>query len=246
MTEQAESQVQPQAETRPADQRRFDVTVDGVRLACYVSGRKDAPALVLLHGLTRRASTWDEVGRRFAAHFRVYAVDMRGHGESDRPGDYSFERMAEDVSGLLDQLGLERINLLGHSMGGTVAYLIAEQQPGRIAKLVLEDTPPPSPIGRAVPQRPPQEPAEFDWAVVPGIFRQLNEPDPAWWDRLAEITAPTLIVSGGATSHVPQDQVAEAAARIPDAIVREIPAGHQIHEGRPEEFAEVVLGFLRA
>jgi pimeloyl-ACP methyl ester carboxylesterase len=96
-----------------------------------------------------------------------------------------------------------------------------------------------------VPQRP-EGPTDFDWAVVPGIFRQLNDPDPAWWERLAEITAPTLIVSAGATGHVPQDKVAEAAARIPDATVREIPAGHQIHTGRPDEFTEVVLGFLRA
>jgi 3-oxoadipate enol-lactonase len=81
---------------------------------------------------------------------------------------------------------------------------------------------------------------------VPAIFGQLNDPDPAWWDRLGEITAPTLIVSGGATSHVPQDKVAEAAARIPDAAIHEIPVGHRIHASRPEEFAEVVLGFLRA
>lgn len=235
-----------QADARQVDQRRADVTVNGVRLACYVSGPGDAPALVLLHGLTGQASTWNVVGARFAEHFRVYAVDMRGHGESDRPGDYSFETMAADVSRLLDQLGLDQVNLLGHSMGGTVAYLIAEQQPGRIRKLVLEDTPPPSPIGRATPQRPSEEPADFDWAVIPAIFRQLNDPDPAWWDRLGEITAPTLIVSGGATSHVPWDKVAEAAARIPDATIHEIPVGHQIHASRPEEFAEVVLGFLRA
>jgi pimeloyl-ACP methyl ester carboxylesterase len=224
---------------------RIDVTVNGVRLACYVRGAADAPALVLLHGLTGQASTWDETGAKFAEFFRVYAVDIRGHGESDRPGDYSFEKMRDDVIGLLDQLGLDQISLLGHSMGGTVAYLIAEQQPGRIRRLVLEDTPPPSPIERPVPQRP-DEPVPFDWPVVPGIFRQLNEPDPAWWDRLAEITAPTLIVSGGATSHVPQDEVAEAAARIPDATIHEIPVGHRIHASRPEEFAEVVLGFLLA
>jgi pimeloyl-ACP methyl ester carboxylesterase len=235
-----------QADAQQVDQQRVDVTVNGVRLACYVSGPDDAPPLVLLHGLTGQANTWNVVGARFAEHFRVYAVDMRGHGESDRPGDYSFEGMAQDVSGLLDQLGLDQVDLLGHSMGGTVAYLIAEQQPSRIRKLVLEDTPPPSPIGRAVPERPAEQPTDFDWAVVPGIFRQLNDPDPVWWDRLGEITAPTLIVSGGATSHVPQDKVAEAAARIPDATIHEIPVGHRIHASRPEEFAEVVLGFLRA
>lgn len=88
---------------------------------CHVSGAADAPALVLLHGLGDDASTWDVVGAEFARHFRVLAIDQRGHGLSDRPGAYSFELMRDDVLGVLDQLGLDRVNLLGHSMGGTVA-----------------------------------------------------------------------------------------------------------------------------
>src|ERR1700733_5745207 len=108
-------------------------------------------------------------------------------------------------------------------MGGTVAYLIAEQQhgltqelvldvalppspiggatpqrPGRLRKHVLNGSTPPPPIGRATPQRPYEEPADFDWAVVPAIFRQLNDPDPAWWDRLCEVTEPSPVVPGGA------------------------------------------------
>ena len=224
---------------------RLDVSVDGVRLACYIRGPADAPPLVLLHGLGSQASTWDTVAAEFAKQFRVLAIDQRGHGDSDRPGEYSFELMRDDVLGVLDQLGLDRINLLGHSMGGTVAYLIAEKEPGRIGRLILEDTPPPFPAGRMASERP-DEPVPFDWAVVPAIIGQLNDPDPAWWERLAEITAKTLIVAGGPDSHVPQDKIAEAAARVPDGTLQVIPVGHQVHGTRPAEFAATTLDFLLA
>jgi 3-oxoadipate enol-lactonase len=222
---------------------RLEITVEGVRLACHVRGAPDAPALVLLHGLGGQGSTWDGVAGEFAKYFRVFAVDLRGHGDSDRPGDYSFELMRDDVLGVLDQLGLDRVNLVGHSMGGTVAYLIAEKTPGRIARLVLEDTPPPFPMGRAARERP-AEPPPFDWAVVPAIIGQLNDPDPAWWDRLTEITAPTLVIAGGPDSHVPQDKLAEAAAMLPHGTLQVIPAGHEVHATRPAEFTAAVLGFL--
>jgi 3-oxoadipate enol-lactonase len=222
---------------------RLDVSVGGVRLACYLSGAADAPPLVLLHGLRSRANTWDTVAEEFAKHFRVVAIDQRGHGDSGRPGEYSFELMRDDVLGVLDLLGMDRINLIGHSMGGTVAYLIAEKEPTRIGRLILEDTPPPFPAGRIIAE-PPAEPVPYDWAVVPAIIGQLNDPDPAWWERLAEITAKTLIIAGGPDSHVPQDKIAETAARVPDARLQVIPVGHQVHDSRPAEFTAAALDFL--
>src|SRR6202042_2301733 len=197
----------------------------------------------LLHGRGSQASTGDTVAAEFANHFRVLAIDRRGHGDSDRPGEYSFELMRDDVLGVLDQLGLDRINLLGHSMGGTVAYLIAEKEPGRIGRLILEDTPPPFPAGRNTSERP-DEPVPFDWAVVPAIIGQLNDPDPAWWERLAEITAKTLIVAGGPDSHVPQDKIAEAAARVPDGTLQVIPVGHPGHATRPARRAPAAPALL--
>ena len=223
---------------------RLEITVDGVRLVCQAWGAADLPTLVLLHGLGGQASTWDTVAPELAGSFRVLAIDLRGHGDSDRPGDYSFELMRDDVLGVLGQLGLDRVNLLGHSMGGTVAYLIAQQEPGRIGRLILEDTPPPFPMGRIAGERP-DEPLPFDWAVVPAIYSQLNDPDPAWWDRLTQITAPALVIAGGPASHVPQDKLAEAAARLPHGTLQVIPAGHEVHANRPAEFTAAVLGFLR-
>jgi 3-oxoadipate enol-lactonase len=220
---------------------RLQVMVGGVRLVCHVSGAPDAPPLVLLHGLGDDASVWEMVGEDLAQYFRVLAIDLRGRGLSDRPGAYSFELMRDDVLGVLDRLGLDRINLLGHSMGGTVAYLIAEKEPDRIVRLVLEDTPPPWPWERAVPERP-QEPLPFDWAVVPAIYGQLNHPDPAWRDQITGIRAPTLIIGGGPDSHIPQDKLEEAAARLPDGTLQVIPAGHHAHAERPAEFTAAVLG----
>jgi 3-oxoadipate enol-lactonase len=223
---------------------RRDVVVGGVRLACRFGGPSDAPPLVLLHALGEESSTWEFVAGELGQFFRVVTVDFRGHGDSDRPGDYSFELMRDDVLGVLDHLGLTRTSVVGHSMGGTVAYLIAEAQPGRVDRLILEDTPPPFPRSRATPSRP-DGPLPFDWAVVPALVNQLNDPDPAWWDRLIDITATSLIIAGGPSSHVPQDKLAEVADRIPTCELRTIPAGHHVHETKPAEFAAAALAFLR-
>lgn len=223
-----------------------DVTVSGVRLACQVSGPGDAPAMVLLHALGEQSSSWDAVIVEFAQSFRVVALDLRGHGGSDRPGSYSFELMRDDVLGVFDQLGLDKITLVGHSMGGAVAYLVAQAQPARIDRLILEDTPPPFPREpRPLPTRP-EGPLPFDWAVVPAIVSQVDEPDPDWWRRLTDITAPTLLIAGGPGSHIPQDKLEEAAARLPDGTMVTIPVGHHVHEVAPAEFTSAVREFLGA
>lgn len=201
--------------------------------------------MVLLHALGERGASWAAVTASFAERYCVFALDLRGHGDSDWPGTYSFELMRDDVVDALDQLRLSRVTLVGHSMGGAVAYLVAMQQPDRIERLIVEDATPPSPRDRAIPERP-AGPLDFDWAVVPAIIGQVNKGDPAAWDRLGTITAPTLLIGGGRESHIPQDKLAAAAARIPCCEVVTIAAGHHVHASRPAEFASVVLRWLRA
>ena len=140
--------------------------------------------MVLLHALGEQAASWDDVAARFATRFRVVALDLRGHGASTWPGTYSFPLMRDDVLGVLDALQLHDLVLIGHSMGGTVAYLVAQAQPGRIARLVVEDVPPPFPRERPVPARPPGE-LPFDWAVVPAIVEEVNDPFAAVVEALA-------------------------------------------------------------
>lgn len=219
--------------------------VNGVRIAASVIGAPDARPLILLHALGEDKSSWNPIAPAFAATHRVYAIDLRGFGDSDRPGKYSFEAMRDDVLGLLDVIGADRADVVGHSMGGSVACLIAEAQPGRVARLVLEDSLPPRRGMRrttALPE-PPAEPP-FDWDAVVAIRAQLDDPDPGWWDRLSVVTAPTLLLAGGASSHVRQDLFAEAAAMLPDGQVAEIPVGHNIHLNAPDQFLGVVRPFL--
>lgn len=219
------------------------VTVDGVHVAYAVAGRPDAPPMVLLHALGERGSDWAPVLPRLADRFRVYALDLRGHGDSDWPGIYSFVRMRDDVLSVMDQLGLTGVTLVGHSMGGVVAYLMASHEPGRFARLVVEDVCPPYPRDRPVPARPPDAPG-FDWEVVPAIVGEVNAGNPDLWHGLRDVTAPTLLVGGGPDSHIPQERLAEVAALIPTCELVTVPAGHLVHQARPERFAEVVLDWL--
>ncbi|AYG84445.1 Tropinesterase [Streptomyces hundungensis] len=220
------------------------VTVDGVRLAYRVRGDEWAPPVVLVHGRGGDSRDWEVIAERLAATRRVYALDLRGHGLSDWPGGYSFEAFRDDLRGFLTQLGLNGADLVAHSMGGAAAALLAEDEPGFIGRLVLEETPP------LFPLKPPRGPMErpagelgFDWAVVPAIDAQLNDPDPSWRGRFAAIAVPTLVVAGGPTSHVDQKKVAWMASRIPDARLVTIDAGHLVHTERPAAFLDALDAF---
>ncbi len=220
------------------------VELPGLSLACRESGPADGPPLVLLHALGERATDWDVVLPALAPQHRVHALDLRGHGDSGRPGRYSLEAMRDDVLALLDAHGLDRVDLVGHSMGGVVAYLVAQERPERVARLVLEDVPAPRPRPASPVADAPEEPVDFDWAVVGAVKGQIDRPDPRWLERMTAITAPTLLVAGGPTSHVPQEGLAEMAGLVPDCRLVTVDAGHLVHQDRPAEFVAAVAPFL--
>ena len=127
---------------------RRSAKANDVTLNYYEAG-PDAPTgvggdlpLVMLHGGGPGASAWSNFGSalpRFASTFRTLLVDMPGFGGSDKPpveGNY-FRFAASYVVQLLDELGLERVHLLGNSLGGGVASRIAIDHPDRVGRLVL-------------------------------------------------------------------------------------------------------------
>ena len=220
-----------------------DVQAGTVRLAYRAWGRPGAPPVVLLHSLGDESSDWDEVAAALADSCRLYAVDLRGHGKSDWPGEYAAELLADDVVAFLDALGLAEVTLIGHSLGGVVSYLLASRYQHRVTRLVLEDPAPPWPRPPRAPARP-EAPLSFDWAVTT-MTAQANDPPVSWRDGLAGITAPTLIVAGGPDSHINQDRLRDMAGLIPRCELITIPAGHLVHAARHAEFTEAVAAFLR-
>jgi len=119
------------------------VTVGDVRLAIAEAGAGQRP-LLLVHGFTGAKEDFTPWLDGLAeAGWHAVAPDLRGHGSSSQPADesaYSFELMARDMLGLADTLGWERYVLLGHSMGGMVAQVMACAAPERLDALVLMDT----------------------------------------------------------------------------------------------------------
>ncbi|WHM40183.1 alpha/beta hydrolase [Streptomyces sp. BPTC-684] len=220
-------------------------TASGLRLAYRTWGDASAPPVVLAHGRGGSGAHWTEVAERLAATRRVYAVDLRGHGLSDWPGQYSFEGFRDDLRGFFEALGLAGADLIGHSMGGAAALLLAQDAPELIGRLVLEEAPTFVPLDppRGFVARPDEELA-FDWPVVADTNAQLNAPDPAWRERLAELAVPTLLVAGGESSGIEiQARIAEMAARIPGARLVTIDAGHSVHAVRPDEFVAELRKF---
>ena len=99
-----------------------------------------SPAILALHGLASNARWWDLVGARLSPRWRVLAPDLRGHGLSDKPkSGYSFENVVEDLHGLCDAEGLDRVIVAGHSWGASVALWFAADLPEMVAGCVCVD-----------------------------------------------------------------------------------------------------------
>ncbi|MFJ4000768.1 alpha/beta fold hydrolase [Streptomyces parvus] len=222
----------------------LSVQAGGVRLSYRVWGDPDAPPVVLLHGRAGSGETWTRIAQDLAADHRVYAPDFRGHGLSDWPGRYSFEMFRDDLHAFLEARNLAGATVVGHSMGGVAAYLLAQREPGLIGRLIIEDAPPLLPLDPPrVPSVRPDGDLDFDWPVVPDIDAQLNDPDPAVRERFPEITVPTLVIGGGPDSHIDQEQLAQMVRAIPDAELVTVDAGHLIHADRPGEFLAALRKF---
>jgi len=107
-------------------------------------GEPGATPVVLLHGGNQSAHSWDLVSLHLADRYHVFALDQRGHGDSEwnRGADYSIEAMARDVEGFLAVCGIERPVIFGHSMGGMVALALTHQRPKLARGAVLVDVGP--------------------------------------------------------------------------------------------------------
>jgi pimeloyl-ACP methyl ester carboxylesterase len=128
-------------ELHHVEHSRF-VEIEGVRVHYQEAGLKGAPSVLLIHGFTASNFVWKDVLLPIAAAgFRVIAPDLVGFGFSGKPenGEYTIDAQARMITGLMDQLGIERATILGSSYGGAIAATCALDYPERVERLVLVD-----------------------------------------------------------------------------------------------------------
>ena len=230
-------------------QDRF-VDSDGVRIRFHVSGK--GPPVVLIHGFGESLEVWHQRGvvRALSPHYTVIAMDVRGHGRSNKPHDpksYGTE-LSGDVDRLLRHLGATKAHIVGYSMGALVALDFAVLHQEHALSVVLGGAgwnPPETLDGfrqqaeafekGAVPVREGDD-AEALAAMLRGL-RVLNE------EEVRSIQVPVAVLIGTNDRFMPN--VRRLSGVLPDLKVIEIPdADHATAPGHPK-FAEELLAFLQ-
>jgi pimeloyl-ACP methyl ester carboxylesterase len=162
-------------------QKKTVALPNGIVLAYIDMGNQSGPAVVLIHGYTDSARDWVPMLPYLSKRFRLILVDIRGHGQSSKP-ECCYTRLdfAYDIKLLLDALGVQKADIVGHSLGSIIAQTFAEYWPMRTEHVVLISSTGGPPPGAA------KKPPKFDYAAQ---IRKLKEPiDPdspfmiSWWD----------------------------------------------------------------
>ncbi|PZP56806.1 MAG: 3-oxoadipate enol-lactonase [Azospira oryzae] len=115
------------------------VKANGIEINYEVEGQ--GPWLVFSHSLACHLGMWYEQAVAFRDRYRILRYDTRGHGKTSAPaGPYTLELLADDLLGLLDALGIDRMHFVGISLGGMIGQVFALRHPERLASLTLCDT----------------------------------------------------------------------------------------------------------
>lgn len=220
----------------------------------------DGPPLILLHGLAASARWWSRVVPALSERHRVHAIDLPSFGASGHGVRFRLEQIPGRLVEFMDERGIERASVIGHSMGGLIAGRLAADHPGRVDRLVLVDAGflrlDPSwlhkvtgPVRAVRFTRPPLARLLLEDVARVGPFAltdatlQLLRTD--WVEVLGRVRAPTLVVWGEGDTICPPVIGQGIAERVPDARLVVIPeCGHNPMWERPEAFLEAVLPFL--
>jgi pimeloyl-ACP methyl ester carboxylesterase len=150
--------------------------VNGLRLHLLDWGGDGRTPLLLLHGFTGHAHAWDTLSIALQPHFHVYALDQRGHGDSDPADVYNAVAAFDDIDGVVDQLGLASVVLVGLSMGGRNAMYFTSRRPDRVQKLVIVDIGPEISARAAAAPAGPPEPET--WESIEQAAQHLHRANP--------------------------------------------------------------------
>lgn len=209
--------------------------------------------LILLHGNGEDVSYFKHQMEPFAQHFRVIAVDTRGHGQTPRgEAPFTIRQFAEDLLGFMDRLGIDKAHILGFSDGGNIAMVFAMAHPERVEKLILDG----ANLDASGVKSKIQIPIEIGYRIArlfarkkPGARQKaellglmVNDPNVKPED-LAKIQSPTLVVAGD-NDMIKDRHTRLIAQSIPGAQSTILPGSHFVANENPEAFNEAVLRFL--
>ena len=264
----------------------FGAPGERIAYTVYPGSEASAPPLVLLHGFTASAASFDANIAGLRDHFEVIVVELLGHGASDAPADsapYAPEPAVDRLVGLFDELGYERVLLCGHSLGGALALRFALDAPDRLSGLVVLNsnsaagTPEwrsqvrPGMVEMAARARAegidfmrktrlyPAHSRRLDARSRELLMRDFDRLDPAGiagtaealvvdvncYERLGELTVPTLVVLGDRDTGFVANAPA-FVARLPLEVVRTArieDAGHAANIEQPEVFESILVAF---
>ena len=218
----------------------------------YIEQGKGFP-LILLHGNGEDCSYFLHQMAPFAQHFRVLAIDTRGHGKTPRgERPFTIRQFADDLLAFMDQHAIEKAHILGFSDGGNIAMVFALAHPERVERLILNG----ANLDASGVKRKIQIPIEIGYRIArlfagmsPKAKRNaemlglmVNDPN-VKPEELSRMQCPTLVVAGD-KDMIKDQHTRLIATSIPGAALSIIPGSHFIANQRPEAFNEVVLRFL--
>ena len=153
------------------------VASDGIELNVEVQGPEGGPPVAFLHGLSSSTITYDWLPPEIVEGRRVMKIDLRGHGLSDRaPGTYVLERYGPDVAEVLRVVAGRPAALVGHSLGGSVAWWVAQNHPELLTAAFLED--PPLYFG---------EPGANEGSLIPSLFAMMRDRARGWQEAGVDV-----------------------------------------------------------
>jgi len=112
------------------------VTVNNVKINYIEQGSGDE-AIVLVHGYSGALGNWKQVLERLPKEYHAYALDQRGHGQSEKPGSYQLADFVEDIYAFSRKMGIKRFTYVGHSLGGKIGYKFALDHPDMLKAMFL-------------------------------------------------------------------------------------------------------------
>jgi pimeloyl-ACP methyl ester carboxylesterase len=194
------------------------IKTNGIELKVETGGT-GSPSLVFLHYWGGSSRTWRHVTALLDDRFRTVAIDQRGWGRSDAPPDgYTLADLADDAAGVIDALKLDRYILVGHSMGGKAAQLLASRQPTGLAGLVLIAPSPPSPMALPLEVRQAMVEAYTSRESVISTVSHVLSANPLSPDDLEGVIADSLRGSPAAKTAWPlaasQEDITEAVSNV--------------------------------